>query len=599
MSLASSFFENGPAEALAAAAQALHIALDADDLRERFEAHAAPASLKALVEIAPTLGLGARAFKADLPGLHEVRLPAIVHVVEREGERSGFALLVRREDGRVWLQADAAAAPVGLDDATFARTWTGILVTLEARPDAQSAARHGGLGLRLGTWWRREDPLARAALVARMGALAMIAAGALAGAARFGHERAGFAGTVWGLLVAALCVAAWAAGLALFFSSRRTLVAGTLPRLATSICGRGASSDCTGVLASRYSRFAGIDWASLGIAFYSAALLLAAVASLASPSTRAALFAWLALAFGAALPVALVFVGLQVWPLRRFCPLCMSTHAVTLVATWTLAAAYAWGSGGWPTWAALGAAAAGHALAFLAAFGLLIPFLSLGLESRSNRVRLGWIAATPYGALAESAGRPRAASDLPAAPLTIAAGPKPFRLDALVHPMCSGCAPVVKQLAALAERYPAHVAIGLHLAPRDPGNPADAELCTGLAAAGLLAGARRGAALFLSAKQDPWRLFERAKRVGAAAVVSDLLPELPLDGDVLAAARAAVRAADALGARLERGTPTLLINGWLWDGSLDDFDKLLAREPDLLASVLRARLPPPSLASAS
>lgn len=597
MSLASSFFENGPAEALAAAARQLHVACDDDDLRARFEAHATPASLKALVEIAPTLGLGARAFKCDLDGLRDARLPAIVHVVAGAGERSGFALLVRRDDQHVWLHDGTSEAPLELDRAAFARVWTGVLVTLEARAGAQLKAPRGGLRLRLATWWRREDPLARATFVARSGALALMALCALVGAARFGSERGGLPGALLGLLVAALAAGAWAAGLALFFSSRRTLVAGSLPRLATSICGRGARSDCSGVLASRYSRFAGVDWASLGIAFYSAALVLAALGALTGADTRAALFGWLALTFAAALPVALVFTGIQIWPLRRFCPLCMSTHAVTLLATLSLAAAFVGGE--WPTAQALVPMAVGHALAFLTAFGLLIPFLALGLESRSNRVRLGWIAATPYGALAESAGRPRAARALPPVTLGVAPGPRPFTLDALVHPMCSGCAPVVRQLAALARRHPDLVAIGLHLAPRDPGNPADAEMCVGLAAAGLLAGTERGADVFLSSKDNPWRLLEVAKASGAAGVVTALLPDALADAKTLAAARAAVQAADELGARLERGTPTLLINGWLWDGSLDDFDTLLTREPELLASVLRARLPLTNLASAS
>jgi uncharacterized membrane protein len=599
MSLGSSFFDNGPAEALAAMARHLQVACDEDDLRARFASHTTPTSLKALVEIAPEFGLTARAFKSDLVGLQDARLPAVVHVVDGDGERGGFALLVRRESGRVWLHDGLAGEPVVVEDKLFARTWTGVLVTIEPGRGHTPAAQRAGLRLRLAAWWRREDPLARAALVARGAALALVAVGALAGAARFGAERAGAAGAALGLLVATSWAGAWGAGLALFFSGRRTLVPGARPRLATSFCGRGPSSDCTGVLASRYSRFAGIDWASLGIAFYSAALLVGATSALVGAAARAAVFGWLAVAFGAALPVALVFVGLQVWPLRRFCPLCMATHAVTLIGTLSLSAAFAWGAGASPSVAALAPAALGYALAFLAAFGLVIPFLSLGLESHSNRTRLGWIAATPFGALAESAGRPRAARELPAAPLNVAAGPAPFRLDALVHPMCSGCAPVVRQLVTLAERHPAQVTIGLHLAPRDPGNPADAELCAGLAAAGLLAGPGRGAAVFLASKDNPWRLLTRAQAGGARAVIDAVWPDASADAATLTAAHDAVRAADALGARLERGTPTLLINGWLWDGSLDDFDKLLTREPELLASVLRARLPRPSLASAS
>lgn len=584
MSLAPSFFESGPAQALRGAAARLGLALDPDDVQARFEAHAAPQSLRALVEIAPAFGLLARAFKSDLAGLGEARLPAVVHLVDAQGSQAGFGLLVERRDGRLTLH-DAEGAPSELDERAFARAWTGILVTLErAQGVAVAGPRRGGPLVRLGQWWKREDPLARAATVARALATAGLGAAAVAGAARFGAERAGLLGAGWGATLALLAMAALGAGLALFYSSRRTLVAGSLPRLATTICGRGAGAgDCTSVLSSRYSRIAGIDWSSLSIAFYASTLLLAACAAAFGGETRRAVFSWLALAFGAATLPALAFIGIQAWPLRRFCRLCMTTHAVTLATAASLVAAFAAGALAPP--GALAVAGSAHALLFLAAFGLLVPFLSLGLESRANRTRLGWIAATPYGALAETAGRPRAARELPDPALRLCDG-APFRLDALVHPACSGCGPVAQQLAALAGRCAGRVAIGLHPAPRDPGNAADFELCAGIAAAGLVAGPTRGADVFLAAKQHTWRLLDLAKD-GAARVCAELAPGVDAPAGAFERAREAVRAADALATRLERGTPTLLVNGWLWDGSLDDFEALLQRQPELLAQALR------------
>jgi hypothetical protein len=266
----------------------------------------------------------------------------------------------------------------------------------------------------------------------------------------------------------------------------------------------------------------------------------------------------------------------------------MIVHGV-VAATAVLGALHLAG-GGWPARpAALLPYAAAHALAFLGALGIAVPYLALGLESRVSRTRLGWIGTTPWGALAETAGRGRAVTEPPDAPIRIGEPHAAFRLDALVHPMCAGCGPVVSKLVALEKRYAGGLSIGLHLPPRDAASRADHELCAAVSAVGLVAGGAEGAAAFLRAKESAWPML-RAAESGAESLVGQLLPRgVGATPDDLARAREAVAAADRLGQALERGTPTLLINGRFWDGSIGDLEALLARHADLLRSVLGSR----------
>src|SRR4029453_64173 len=98
-------------------------------------------------------------------------------------------------------------------------------------------------------------------------------------------------------------------------------------------------------------------------------------------------------------PGALALVAAQVWPLRRLCPLCMTVHGCVLAAA-ALSFPVPAGPPPVPPWALV------HGLAALGTAGLLVPFLEGALENRVHRSRLAWIGSTPWGALAEIAGRP-------------------------------------------------------------------------------------------------------------------------------------------------------------------------------------------------
>src|SRR5262249_18045174 len=148
-------------------------------------------------------------------------------------------------------------APRTLTAEEFQACWSGIVVTL-AVPQGSAPApelRRGGPLSRLRAWYRG-DPLARATLVARRAALTMVAALVAVSCWRFGLDRAGAPGALAACLTGALTGVGAAASVALFFRSRRSLVPLSGSRLSSSICGRGPLTDCLGVLASRYARFA-------------------------------------------------------------------------------------------------------------------------------------------------------------------------------------------------------------------------------------------------------------------------------------------------------------------------------------------------------
>jgi len=584
------FTATGPSDALASVAGRFGFRASREAVEARFERHEAPRSLKALVEIAPELGLAARAFRSDFAGLADAALPAIVHLIDPATGEPGFGLLLECS-GTVLVEETFGAAPTRLTPEEFAAVWSGVVVTLAARDGSPPVGGAGGSSFlaRWRAWYWAEDPLARATLLARGVALAALAALCVASSVRIGAAL----GSAWAGAGAALGCALAGVGAfvsaTLFFQSRRSVVPAGPSRLATAFCGRGSFADCLGVLSSRFARFAGIDWASIGAAYFGSVLLLAAIGALVGPEQSRALYAWLSVVALLALPGSVALIAIQVWPLRRICPLCMTVHAIVLVCG-SLGLAFLAAQDGAPRAQALLPWAAAHAAAFLAAFGLFVAYLAHALEVGVHRVRLGWIGSTALGALAEMAGRPKDPVTLPAACIRVGSPEAPLRLDALVHPVCSGCAPVVTKLRLLQQKHADKLSVALHLPPRDAASLADSEFCAAVSCAGLLAGGESAFDVFLRAKEDPWPLVRLAER-GAAGVLATLLPGAEPAEAQMAQAREAVAAADRLAAALERGTPTLLVEGRLWDGSVEDLDRVLDQHPAVLAAILDTALP--------
>jgi uncharacterized membrane protein len=588
--LARAFTATGPSDALASAARRFGLRASREAVEARFDRHESPRSLKALVEIAPELGLTARAFRSDLAGLANADLPLIVHLVEPASGESGFGLLLERGPDLLVEEAPGAA-PTRFATEEFERLWSGVVVTLSARDGVAQPADLGqpSLRARWRAWYEGQDPLARATLVARRLAGVALAGLCIASCVRLGTTLGSGLAGAGAALACALAAAGAVVSSNLFHQSRRSVVPAGPSRLAAAFCGRGSFADCLGVLSSRFARFAGIDWASVGVAWFATFLVLVPLGALVDRQRCVLLFAWLSIAAVLAVPGSLTLIAIQIWPLRRICPLCMTIHAIVLVSG-GLAGAYLAANAAFVRPQSLLPWALAHAAAFLAVFGLLVAYLAHSLEVGVHRVRLGWIGATALGALAEMAGRPKDSVERPAACIRLGPADAALPLDALVHPVCTGCAPVVAKLRKLHAQHPAAISVTLHIPPRDAASAADRELCAALTCAGLAAGGEAGFAAFLRAKEDPWPLVKTAEQ-GASAVLASLLPDVQASDAMLAQARAAVVAAGRLADALERGTPTLLVAGRLWDGSVDDLDRVLTEHPALLAAIAGGPVP--------
>jgi uncharacterized membrane protein len=430
-----------------------------------------------------------------------------------------------------------------------------------------------------------------------MGGLALLA---FAGAIRLGLDAGS---VVTGIVAAAVCAPTFtAAGLSavLLLASRRSRVPSATPALVSKICGRGSLLDCEGVLLSKYARLGRIELSVLGVALFGGAAVLQAIAGLLPAEARAGLAGWLALAFAGAAPGALALVGVQVWPLRRFCPLCLTVHACVLLASVLASPSLlgAFADGLPPALGRLLPWGVAHAIASLGAAGLLVPFLEGAFENRTHRGRLAWIAATPWGALAEVAGRPSPRDWGLDGHARLGNQDARFRADVLVHPTCSGCPPLLESLDGLLARYPRDVQVVLHFPPRDPGRTEDRDLCAALAAVGRVRGGPAARDAFLAAKSVVWKLLDASAGGGARAVLAQLAPDCVMDEATLAGARESVERADRVLAELRRGTPTLLLCGRPWDAPLQDLEALLATHPEQLAAVLEVLATPAERAPA-
>jgi hypothetical protein len=323
----------------------------------------------------------------------------------------------------------------------------------------------------------------------------------------------------------------------------------------------------------------------LGLAFFASNLMLLAIAALLPDASLRALLVWLALAYLLAVPGALALIGVQIHPLKRFCALCIACHAAVLLCA-GLGAAWMLGPGRGVGARALIPFALLHVLAFGVAFAWFVSYIGLGIEVRSHRTRLGWIGSTPWGALAELLGRARLASAPPTSPFRLGGENAPFRIDALVHPHCPGCGPVVDKIERLVAKHEQVLAAYIHVPPRDLLRRGDVALCQALYATSRVGGGAKALALFRAVKADPWTMLAEAE-TDLAGVLARFAADLPAAQAALGEAAKDVASADALYQALKRGTPTVLVNGIPWESSLEDFDLLLSQHPDLLAALLR------------
>lgn len=583
-----------PAEVLAAALVSLGRPVDAEVLAKRFEAHGSPNSLRALVEVAAERGLAARALKLEAEHARDLATPAVVHL-EQDGE-AAFGLLLGHDGDAVVLAGPTGFAPARLGPEDFARLFRGVAVELSPSASGEAPPAAAGGGARLADFFG--DLLGEGAAGGKHGGWARLTAAlAVIALAIAAVLRAGFAadvpGASWALLAAGSAVllgallGPWICS-DLWRVSRRSAVPTGTPALVARTCGPGKLGDCAGVLSSRWGKVLGLELSALGLAFFLAQGTLLAAAALLPTAQLQGAFAWLAVTHALAVPGALFLVAVQFGPLGRICPLCLAVHAMILTAAAAFAAVLLTGGFADLPWTAFAAPAALWLVAFAAALGVAPAWLELQLERRVLRTRLGWVLASPFGALAELAGRPPVPFPEPAARFQWGDRAAPIAVHALVHPMCSACPPVVEGLDRLVARHPQWVRVALHFAPRDAASAADLALCRALALIGHAAGGEPGLHVLRAVEADPWRHLAEVERGGLAAMLARYLPADFDSAPWLAAAEESVRAAADMASALERGTPTVWVGGRLLDAPLEQLDALLARHGALVAEVVGA-----------
>ena len=134
------------------------------------------------------------------------------------------------------------------------------------------------------------------------------------------------------LVVLFACAGAFLSGLLLFdhhgVSSAQAAV--------HQLCGTGEESGCYLVSHSQYSTFGSFSLAAVGVFFYGSMLLLLAFGLVSSDSVRDAAAGLTLVAFGAALAVDILLLGIQAFAIGAYCRLCLATYAVNLAAVATL-----------------------------------------------------------------------------------------------------------------------------------------------------------------------------------------------------------------------------------------------------------------------
>jgi uncharacterized membrane protein len=542
---------DGPAEVLAEVARRRGLRYSSAHVRSAMAQHAAPMSLLALVEVAPSLGLKPTAGEAELDALDETgpeELPVILHFA---GEPGGFGLLEAvLPEGRGFRLWDSLHGRRVVSRELLTQAWSGILVFLE---------REGPGVPERGYWHRRARELLReqwrprtelagpaAAPVVRwgLGVLAVLLLG-LALLAQPPGQRLGAAA------LASLLAVGLAASLAALTWTRGK---------ASRLCGAGGPVDCESVLWSDWSSVAGVPLSGLGVAFFGASLLLQCTLALHGGPAPLWLAGTLLLS---ALPLSVLLLGVQV-RMRRVCTLCMAVHAVN-VAGAVLCLLWVWPTLAFPP-PGLGPAVLGFALLFVLLLSTVVPYLSRATEDAEVRREHARLLRSPLGTLARLSQEPRLALEGEALGARVGEAEAPHTLVIVVHPSCKLCGPALEELEVLVERQGARLRAFVALAPLDPEDPRDAAVCEALAAVGLAFG---GAVLLQAlrvAKRDFARLYgEAAPRAWLAGV-------LGMEPERLEAAREQARArvheAAALKSRHARGIPALFLDGRLCEAPL-------------------------------
>jgi uncharacterized membrane protein len=516
-------------------------------VQRQVEAHAAPETLLAVVEVGQRLGLALTPTRCAPDAAGELALdgPAILHF---GGDRDGFGLLVRVDDDRfhVW---DGAARARTLSREELLDSWSGIAVFVGVadEPGIREPGRRWRrlhellffdvkLAVELGG--PRSSRLAATSLLVVLTAL--IALGACA--------RSGWAAA----LVAVLGGFSLLGIITTFAMSRVGHGRGGLWR---ALCGAGDGRACNHVLQSPHAMVAGVPLASIGLAFFGTTAAALGVSALVGPTGGGALLFAVGALWLAALPVSLLFTSVQL-ATRRICGLCMMVHGVVGAGAVAITVTLALHGARVPPPSVL----IPTALLAVLVFGVLLsssaPQLRNAAALDDAERRLAALTALPRVTLAELLSTEPVAR-APSAGIELGNPRAPLHVLLFAHPLCSLCERHLRELEALLEGRGDQVSVTISIAPLDRDSPRDRRLCDAVVGLGVALPSR-----------SFFRVLERLKRhpgagdgdpIALLAELTDLDPATIERAACLAAPRVD-RARDARD-RYAEGVPTLFVNG--------------------------------------
>ena len=554
---------DGPDLALFRIARKLRLRYSQAFVVQAVSAHPRPSSLLALVDVANTMGIKTTPVRADATGLTSLRLPAVVHVSDVSGEEGFGVLEATSDDGvEIWDSLNGRRR-IARED--FLAHWSGVAVIVEAAAEP-GATEHryrrqrflevvGGGASTPAVADGRSAPYLRAAFSLLVGVL--VAAGLVV-------TPLADRGAAVALVVCAVAGVAVTVVMAASIGDRDNA-------FASRVCRRGKLVDCHSVLTSRYSRVFGLPLSDIGLAFYTAILLLVATNGWTQSDD---VWRVCTLAFTATIPAAALLVAAQI-SMRQFCTLCLATHLINVAATVI---------GWWFLWRpGRGLDALLLATLFVLLFGfvlfVVIPYVrrSHSLVMISDRHRK--MAASPFGTLAQVRAEPATEVRGPDHAVPVGDPQGAHEIVLFVHPGCGKCLPVLRELLAVSSVVPMRVFVGV--APKDPVE-SDRRACSVLAAAWMATTSDRIVDAYVAAKQNLPRL---SGTDGAAVLAAELSVDPAAIESRIGAARPLVDLAERVVDRYADGTPAIFFDSRPYPAPLAHLAFLIQHHPELLEAL--------------
>ena len=525
--------------------------------------HREPNSLLALVEVAAELGIKVTAARTDAAGLAELNVPAVVHF-SSVGGTGGFAVLegVTATSVHLW---DSRSGRRHIDKDAFLAHWSGVVALVE-RDDSRRVSERGYLQHRLlellaGSGappdfvGSRRAPILRAALGVLVTSLLVIATTHHPSDTRLAALTMMALTTIGLAVTTAMAVAA----------SDRTRT------FALPGCPRGKLVNCESVLASPYSRIAGVPLSEIGVAFFGAVLLLIATAAI-SPGS---LSPWVVsgLVYLLAVPIALLLVFVQIF-MRQFCTLCLMVHGV--IAAGAVVSL--------PFLSEFQASVTVLASAILVSVYIsLILFLVIPHFTRIGQMNSlvashQRIASSPYATLAHVLTEQPTEVRGTACGIRLDGPPSPKEVVLFVHPGCGQCSRTIEEARSLAAA--GRVEVFVSIAPREE-TQGERDACSALVAVGLALGPQMMLDAYGYAKRDFTALL-------AGDSVRKISVALSLSSDRIEAASEQglrlVERTEELARAYVEGTPAVFINSRLYPytAPISHLSFLLEHHPELL-----------------